>query len=458
MNKEATQDFVRALLNFRIKNVFSTKPPDYFFRQALARSNIGFGYLDNAVSLFIRERGELIGNLQPKYVLSPDDFIHADYELWRAQHFTEFGFNLYARRELKCIVFFTQDDKNSAVFYYRTALPCFKIWHQYPDIDTYITNHFSNYDIQRSDIAVFHRYAEGQVEAMKIAKSLGKKIVWETDDLESAVNPDNPVFELYKAERIKNEFSASAALADLVTVTTENLKSELQNLNSNIKVLPNKIDLTLPVWNLPKIKSDKVRVLWAGLSTHRYDLQNYVAPIINAVGKTDSVFIICGYNKTDTLLILDADRREIGRQPVDQPFFWDMIIGMFNQLGDKLIVKNSLPVAEYPEFFTDADIIIAPLKDNKLTRSKSGLKALEAGAYSLPVVATDLAPYRDVITNGVDGFLASSPSKFGKRLLALIKNPDLRKMMGENLRRKVERKFSAEDQKDRVFAYLELLN
>ena len=49
-------------------------------------------------------------------------------------------------------------------------------------------------------------------------------------------------------------------------------------------------------------------------------------------------------------------------------------------------------------FYQEADILLAPLLDNKFNRLKSNLKALEAGAKRIPLMAIKRAPYDDIPT------------------------------------------------------------
>jgi hypothetical protein len=57
-----------------------------------------------------------------------------------------------------------------------------------------------------------------------------------------------------------------------------------------------------------------------------------------------------------------------------------------------------MPVDLYMNFYQEADILLAPLLDNKFNRLKSNLKALEAGAKRIPLMAIKRAPYDDILT------------------------------------------------------------
>jgi len=74
------------------------------------------------------------------------------------------------------------------------------------------------------------------------------------------------------------------------------------------------------------------------------------------------------------------------------------------------------------------------------------LVLLEAMQFSLPVVSTFEGGIPDVVENGVTGFLV--PQKdveaLAEKLELLIRNPELRKQMGEAGRKRYQEKFTLE--------------
>ena len=78
----------------------------------------------------------------------------------------------------------------------------------------------------------------------------------------------------------------------------------------------------------------------------------------------------------------------------------------------------------------DFDIAIAPLADVPFNRAKSHLKALDAAARGIPIIATDMEPYRDFVRDGETGYLVSSEAEWVKRLTDLIHDEAARAEMG----------------------------
>jgi len=69
---------------------------------------------------------------------------------------------------------------------------------------------------------------------------------------------------------------------------------------------------------------------------------------------------------------------------------------------------------------------------------------IEASAIGRPIVTCDSIGCRDVVTDGENGFLVEpqNPVMLADRLRKLIENPELRKQMGLNARKKAESAFS----------------
>lgn len=78
----------------------------------------------------------------------------------------------------------------------------------------------------------------------------------------------------------------------------------------------------------------------------------------------------------------------------------------------------------------DFDIGICPLLDTKFARSKSHIKALEYMARSIPVVASDVEPYRRFIKHGQTGFLVKHEHEWLSAISELASDEKMRLEMG----------------------------
>lgn len=87
------------------------------------------------------------------------------------------------------------------------------------------------------------------------------------------------------------------------------------------------------------------------------------------------------------------------------------------------------------------DVGIMPLPDNPWERGKCGFKLIQYLACGKPVVASPVGVNREIVVDGVNGFLASSHDEWVRALERLKSDPELRKAMGANGRRMVEGKY-----------------
>ena len=74
---------------------------------------------------------------------------------------------------------------------------------------------------------------------------------------------------------------------------------------------------------------------------------------------------------------------------------------------------------------------LAPLPDNRFARGKCGFKILQYSAAGLPVIASPVGTNAEYIQEGTNGFLARDCSDWIEKTSTLLKNPQLRRQMGQ---------------------------
>jgi glycosyltransferase involved in cell wall biosynthesis len=92
--------------------------------------------------------------------------------------------------------------------------------------------------------------------------------------------------------------------------------------------------------------------------------------------------------------------------------------------------------------FNTCDIGIYPLTDNEWSKGKCGFKAIEFMACGVPVVASAVGVNREIIQDGVNGFLASTTDEWVDKLTCLLRDPDRRQRFGAAGRRTIEERYS----------------
>jgi len=454
------QDLLTPIVKLRARSVYSPTPIPPQFKQLLNEQGIHIGSYNNMVSLYFKTDNTIIGNLKPKYILTEDVLTHPDYELSKLDFFNK-DYKLYQYKGLKRVLFMLTSEEKLAGTYFRVMLPCYYLQQNYRDVFATAVpcwnDVFTESDIEHADLLVYFLWHKNMLESMKYAKTKGKKVVYDTDDNTANITPVSMWYDEIAQKQTAEALKEAIGIADLVSVTTNELKKELLLFNKNVSVLPNKLDLNLPAWNLRKENLNRNVVMWAGSLSHRNDLLEYSGAITRAVKETNSLFMLCGYRESFEMKIADKDGKLLTAPTKVHNKDWDNVLNAFSSLGkENFGVIEVLPIEQYPSIYSQASICVAPLKDTKINRSRSNLKALEAWGYSLPIVVSDLPPYANCV-NEVDCLKADSPSKFYRQLKRLIKDTKLQEGLGLCGRQRLEKQFNASNQDDRYKCYMDLI-
>ena len=120
----------------------------------------------------------------------------------------------------------------------------------------------------------------------------------------------------------------------------------------------------------------------------------------------------------------------------------EMIEMHIKELGIAGSVTMTGAVTNIPSLLRSVDIVVlASLKNEGLPNA-----VMEAMAAGKPVVATDVGGTRELVTEGVTGYLVPSGdvSMMANRIKDLALSPAAQKTMGEKARRKIETQFEVE--------------
>ena len=266
----------------------------------------------------------------------------------------------------------------------------------------------------QADVLVVHglvQHALGEaLEAMPPGRRL---VVVENDDNHLDVRPDNPMFQVgdltYEAyvDQVLPRIRRSLELADLVTVSVPHLAEVYaRHTDAPIVVLPNTVDeVLLEVPQPLRQPGQQLRVGWAGSPSHTLDWRICASGVRYGLAKTGAHLVLMG-----------ADyRRLVGYRDAEHlPWAGSM--------------------DEYYLPMTTWHVALAPLVDDEFNRSKSPLKALEAAAFGIPVVAGDAGPYREFVVHGETGFLCRTDADWMKAIRALGNDEEMRREMGRRAR------------------------
>ena len=252
-------------------------------------------------------------------------------------------------------------------------------------------------DMEDIDVLVMQRpaFQHGSRQFDRLAGHVS--LVLETDDDMLTVESSN-LGHFAADPRARESVEYCLRRADLVTVSTPYLANLYEPFSSSIRVLPNYVKAGL--LDMPRKRRERVTVGWQGGTSHLIDLcavQDPLREVLDAHPEVDMHWI--GWDMSPLV------RRPCRFTP------WHDDVGDYYKA-------------------VDFDIAIAPLADVPFNRAKSHLKALDAAARGIPIIATDMEPYRDFVRDGETGYLVSSEGEWVKRLTDLIHDEAAREEMG----------------------------
>jgi hypothetical protein len=236
-----------------------------------------------------------------------------------------------------------------------------------------------------------------------MVRNRGVRGVYEIDDDVFSITPDSAAYEGWSYVDDLISVEANAAVAHMVTTSTDHLSSRFAELNPNVYTLPNTVPGSI-LNVLPRRVTDKskLRIGWGGSATHSADWQPYAEAISKVVAEHGSTLCITGPVYADSTRVLTEP--------------W------------------CRTVPEWWQRVSTFDIGLAPLVDSLFNRSKSFVKVLEYAALGVPFIASPVGPYADHVIPGETGLLAATPEEWADALTQLIRSPWLRNKLGNNAR------------------------
>lgn len=144
------------------------------------------------------------------------------------------------------------------------------------------------------DIVMMQRAANSYlVNVAAQIKRMGIKLWIDADDNLLAVPMENPAYLIYSDKGVKEAIINCLTLADVVSVTNEDLRTAYLPYNKNIVVIPNAFNDSL----VKRVKRPRTKmVLWRGTNTHVKDIRTYKDAINKVTAHwTDYRFLYLGY-------------------------------------------------------------------------------------------------------------------------------------------------------------------
>lgn len=266
--------------------------------------------------------------------------------------------------------------------------------------------------IRKYDMVFIHREASPvgpPVFEWIISRLLKRKIIYDFDDAIWIPHNTNrqPVLNWLKHS---SKIASICKLSDRISVGNEFLYEYARANNRNVRIVPTTID-TVHVHNRIKNQfTDEVVLGWTGShSTLKY--LNDIIPILKDIeGKCNFKFLVI------------ADRKPVFQLDSLIHIKWDKQ----SEIEDLLKINIGL----------------MPLPETEWAKGKCGLKALQYMAMGIPALVSPVGVNSQIVDPGHNGYLCASPSDWCLNIEKLIKQPELRNILGKNGRQTVEKFYS----------------
>jgi glycosyltransferase involved in cell wall biosynthesis len=256
-------------------------------------------------------------------------------------------------------------------------------------------------DLRDDDVVFFQRpMTELPTTLFERLAARGRRAIFDFDDA---------IFERFSNRR---KFPALIALADRVIAGSPYL-AEAARAPGKTTIIPTAVDADRYAYQPPRdTRGKEVVVGWTGLSINYRQLVHALPGLRRALERTGARFLVISNEPPPSELA-----------PLRPEFVrWR-------------------PETEI-EDLARVDVGLMPLPDGPIERGKCAYKLIQYMALGRPGVASPVGANRDVVTDGVDGFLPDDDAAWERAVVALVEDPALRRTVGERARARVEAAYS----------------
>ncbi|MBL7196546.1 MAG: glycosyltransferase family 4 protein [Candidatus Omnitrophica bacterium] len=251
---------------------------------------------------------------------------------------------------------------------------------------------------------------------------MGKPIIFDFEDAIYLPSPDKK--SIFRWLRFPRKFYLNINLSTHVLVCNNYLKKKLAAYNPNITVIPTSIDTVKFRPKDYKPSNGDLVIGWIGSHTTLPCLKLIIPALQKLSKKYKFILKIVG-----------------GGAEIEIP-------------GVK-VINEKWALQKDVENFQSLDIGIYPLPDNEWAMAKTPFKTIQYMSVGVPTVASCVGGNREIIEDGINGFLTSSEEEWIEKLSLLIENPQLRQKLGIAGRKTVEERYSLNINAPR---FMEVLN
>jgi glycosyltransferase involved in cell wall biosynthesis len=243
------------------------------------------------------------------------------------------------------------------------------------------------------DVTICERPFMDICRFIKMAVEAGRKVIIDMDDDFYSIPPENPAYKSLG----KGNAAYISVLKEAITVASGLVVASpelIGRYGREATVIPNCYNEENVLWSKPHPKRDKVNIGWVGTATHREDMLLVKDALMKLAGEREDVKVVIGGDYEIFKLFYDLPEHK------------------------KLFIPYA-PYEQYPAFYYNLDILVAPLIDNNFNRAKSDIKLVEAGAAGIPYICSDIPMYHDYWKQYGGGWLCG-PDAWYNLLLAMV--------------------------------------
>ncbi len=210
--------------------------------------------------------------------------------------------------------------------------------------------------------------------------------------------------------------STIVRLSDRVVVGNDYLAGYARQFNPAVTVIPTSVDLSRFV---PRPRHDAGRAL--------------ARPVIGWIGSPTTGPYLKMLRPVFQRL---AERRE----------FTLRISGAADPVSIPGVDVDNVPwsLEREVELFNTCDIGVYPLPDDEWSKGKCGFKAIQFMACGVPVISSAVGVNREIIQDGINGFLATTVDDWVGGLERLLSDAELRRAFAEAGRATIAERYSLE--------------
>ena len=241
-------------------------------------------------------------------------------------------------------------------------------------------------------------------------KNIGLGIVFDLDDDMWSIAASNPAAPIMKALQGQMAgFDECSKLCNIVTVSTSRLETAVRtNMKHGvpIRIVNNAVELAMFQPSILLKDPNRVIIGWGGSATHSEDLRELGDSLLFLLRSESKAFL--------HFVGMIPDKRYIG--------------------NSRILAHGWVPVHEYAVRLAtwNWDVYLAPLTNSRFNRSKSAIKAMEAGAMKIPCLMSDVQPHQEFVCHDkeLEWLLCRTPNDWLEKLQELVCNHKLREHLG----------------------------